>query len=126
METPDLAAAEPARKITPAPAEPLPTPWLSVERVENGFVIGAHFPSDRDSRAQRIAHTPAEAGAAVAELLARHMPAARLDTFPRFAVIRPPAVVPARKVAALKAEVAKLGTATAKPARKAPRITRPR
>lgn len=121
METQKLEFVTPVGKLTAEADKPLPTNWVSVDRVENGFLVGASFRNDPDGRTQRIAHTPAEAGAAVAELLARHMPAADLGTFPRFAVIRPAPVVPARKVAAAKAEVAKLGTATAKPARKASR-----
>jgi hypothetical protein len=103
----------------PAPATPSRTdkplaPYVSlrVDRVENGFRVSTWHDDDH---IERVAYTPAEAGAAVAEMLARHMPADALAYAPRVALI------PSRQELldriALKAAGRKAAKATVKAAR---------
>jgi hypothetical protein len=111
-----------------APA-PKPHAYIGIDRIENGFIIRAHAARMADDFATRVAYSPAEAGAAVAELLKRHMSAEDLKGAPDFAVLRyerasfatpwiapdaaPKAATPAKPKAAKAAAGVKLPRATA-------------
>lgn len=90
---------------------PKPFTYVSADRIENGFIIRGHTGNFGEDHATRVAHTPAEAGAAVAELLQRHMAAEELKGAPGLAILRfeharpmpAPAAEQAKPVAAPKA-----------------------
>ncbi len=75
---------------TPAaePAPPKPYGYVSIDRIENGFIVRAHTANFAEDLPTRVAYSPAEAGAAVAELLQRHMAAEDLKEAPGYAVLR--------------------------------------